>query len=430
MAMELISSPIMVPLALTEAMLCHVHRQASRYTPRIVPLDSSQTSLYSIVPSKRNPSFLEEAAFCVIDVKKGCIIYEFKAKSSFCKSKFDFYNVETLGSINGDYKQTQKSNQATLSRSSVSLAYSSPQTRTDLPLNSQVDFSQYTERIASTLGLSTSNNSQAQHSSLAKSEVPSSSPTAKTSLYPSEVISGRSSNQNKNKSNSTNSKGDIAYKIRHSTTAISKPFFSSSTKDSKILKEAQKRMYQLHNKARLIKSLVMANNSQERLENTDTESGPLASISAGIWSFIDIKTPLPETLLSSYSQLFLGTNFINHQSDFLDNYRVFQLSDGLMYQWTKRGMFLERVYNLGQKDSEVRERCARVMAVSNATNGGYNEGFTIEIDETKISREVAFLTAMVSYLDQWNTAIGVGGVYLQLSDAGTGGVPWRRITRN
>lgn len=100
----------------------------------------------------------------------------------------------------------------------------------------------------------------------------------------------------------------------------------------------------------------------------------------------------------------LGWHVIGHRVDAIDSYRMFQLSDGRTYQWTTRGMFMELVHNLGEKESEVRERVASVTL-----NGQY--GFTIKVDESKVSREMAITTAMISYIDQWNTQFGVGGIY-------------------
>lgn len=101
----------------------------------------------------------------------------------------------------------------------------------------------------------------------------------------------------------------------------------------------------------------------------------------------------------------LGWHVVGHRVDAIDGYRLFQLADGATYQWTTRGKFMERVHNLGQKESEVRERVASV-----SING--QKGFTIWIDETKVPREMAITTAMISYIDQWNTMFGIGGIYL------------------
>jgi hypothetical protein len=100
----------------------------------------------------------------------------------------------------------------------------------------------------------------------------------------------------------------------------------------------------------------------------------------------------------------LGWHVVGHRVDHLDGYRMFQLADGRMYHWSTKGKFLERVTNAGEKESEVRERVAAVTI-----NG--NKGFTISMLESEVPRELAIATAMISYIDQWNTLLGVGGIY-------------------
>ncbi|VVT55325.1 uncharacterized protein SAPINGB_P004540 [Magnusiomyces paraingens] len=331
MALELAISPIMIPLAVAEATLCHFHRQSSRYNPNCVPIDTSNTRLYTVVPLKPtalptgvlNKLLAKDEVFQVIDVETGVAVYEFRATSKYSKAIFDFVEA---------YKPSIKT----------------------VPLG--VD------------------------------------------------ASGTSST---------------------------------------------------------------VNNDDEKV----TDLPPIATISAGIWSTIDFNKSANNIGMPHFYQ---GVNQISHQSDFLDNYRVFELSDGNIYQWTKRGMFLERVYNLGQKDSEIRERCGGVMmgnvrrfyesrgqsfngdysGIGQASQagqlpipqqqqqqqqqqadffavvGGSGTGFSIEIDESKVDREVALMTAMVSFLDHWNTLLGVGGVYYKLKTGGAGEVPWRRISRH
>jgi hypothetical protein len=130
---------------------------------------------------------------------------------------------------------------------------------------------------------------------------------------------------------------------------------------------------------------------------TEGKEEPTATLRAGLRSNV--------LLISSNHESFeLGWHVISHRVDALDSYRLFTLSDGSTYQWTTRGKFLERVSNLGEKESEVRERVACVTI-----NNG--KGFTIKIDESKILREIAICSAMISYIDQWNTQLGVGGIY-------------------
>lgn len=130
---------------------------------------------------------------------------------------------------------------------------------------------------------------------------------------------------------------------------------------------------------------------------TESKDEPTATLRAGIRSNV--------LLISSNSESFeLGWHVIGHRVDALDSYRVFTLSDGSMYQWTTRGKYLEKVSNPGEKESEIRERIASVTI-----NDG--KGFTIKVDESKILLEMALCTAMISYIDQWNTQLGVGGIY-------------------
>ncbi|RCK67341.1 hypothetical protein Cantr_03339 [Candida viswanathii] len=112
----------------------------------------------------------------------------------------------------------------------------------------------------------------------------------------------------------------------------------------------------------------------------------------------------------------LGWHIINHRVDAIDTYRMFTLADGNTYQWTYRGKWLEKVHNLGEKESEVRERIGRVVP-----NGDY--GFTLYIDESKMARELALSTALCSYIDQWNTNLEVGGIYYGRQ---AGQVRWKR----
>lgn len=127
------------------------------------------------------------------------------------------------------------------------------------------------------------------------------------------------------------------------------------------------------------------------------EKEPTAAIRAGLRSNV--------LLMSQKDDQFeLGWHVVGHRVDANDSYRLFELADGSTYQWTTRGKYMEKVYNLGEKESEVRERVARVVI-----NG--KKGFTLKVDESKVSREMAITTAMISYIDQWNTMYGVGGIY-------------------
>lgn len=144
----------------------------------------------------------------------------------------------------------------------------------------------------------------------------------------------------------------------------------------------------------------------------------IGAISAGIWSKVQILPPTDVQSVNKLTQFAVEDIKIEHRSDFIDNYRVFGLSGNDTYQWSSRGRFLEKVYNVGQKYSEVRERVAVVDTIS-AT-----DEYSITIDINKISTSCALMTSMVSFLDQWNTILGVGGVYYQVKHVE---LPWRRV---
>ncbi|KAK6454598.1 uncharacterized protein RJT20DRAFT_157134 [Scheffersomyces xylosifermentans] len=142
----------------------------------------------------------------------------------------------------------------------------------------------------------------------------------------------------------------------------------------------------------------------------DGEDEPVAVVRAGLRSnFLLIRAP-------DVPAAELGWHIIGHRVDANDSYRMFTLADGFTYQWTSKGKWLEKVYNLGEKESEVRERIAQVLP--NGTNG-----FTLNVDESKIAREIALGSALCSYIDQWNTNIEVGGIYYARQP---GQVRWKR----
>ncbi|CDO53560.1 Conserved hypothetical protein [Geotrichum candidum] len=144
----------------------------------------------------------------------------------------------------------------------------------------------------------------------------------------------------------------------------------------------------------------------------------IGAVSAGIWSRVQILSPTKAQDMDELTQFAVGDIHIKHQSDAIDSYRLFELSNDDVYQWSSRGKFLEKVYNLGQKNSEIRERLAIVKTASD------NKGYQITIDTEKISTSCALMTSMVSFLDQWSTILGVGGVYYPLKGFE---LPWRRV---
>jgi hypothetical protein len=139
---------------------------------------------------------------------------------------------------------------------------------------------------------------------------------------------------------------------------------------------------------------------------------PTAALRAGIHSNV-----LMIRNMSSLDHFELGWHTVNHSVDAIDSYRTFELRDGGIYQWSMKGKVMERVRNIGQKESEVREQVARVTI-----NG--SKGFTIRIDERKINREMAITTAMICFLDQWNTTFGIGGIYYRHQPMSL--LPWSR----
>lgn len=128
------------------------------------------------------------------------------------------------------------------------------------------------------------------------------------------------------------------------------------------------------------------------------EDEPVAAIRAGLRSNV-LLIRAPDAPAAE-----LGWHIIGHRVDANDSYRMFTLADGNTYQWTSKGMWLEKVQNLGEKESEIRERIAQV--IPNGSNG-----FTLKVDESKIPRELALGSALCSHIDQWNTNIEVGGIY-------------------
>ncbi|RLV96094.1 hypothetical protein JA1_000632 [Spathaspora sp. JA1] len=142
----------------------------------------------------------------------------------------------------------------------------------------------------------------------------------------------------------------------------------------------------------------------------DGEDEPVADVRAGLRGNV-LLIRAPDGAAAE-----LGWHIINHRVDAIDSYRMFTLANGNTYQWTYRGKYLEWVHNLGEKESEVRERIGQVIP------NGFS-GFTLLIDETKMPREIALSTALCSYIDQWNTNIEVGGIYYARQK---GQVRWKR----
>lgn len=152
-------------------------------------------------------------------------------------------------------------------------------------------------------------------------------------------------------------------------------------------------------RSRAVKGAYKMYSSQIRGTGEAGEDEPVAAVRAGLRSNI-LLIRLPDVPAAE-----LGWHIIGHRVDAIDSYRMFQLADGQTYQWTTSGKFLERVTNLGEKESEIRERIGQVIPAGKA-------GFTLKVDETKIPKELALSSALCSYIDQWNTDLSIGGIYL------------------
>jgi hypothetical protein len=151
-------------------------------------------------------------------------------------------------------------------------------------------------------------------------------------------------------------------------------------------------------RSRAVKGAYKMYSAQIRNTGPNGEDEPVATCRAGLRSNV-LLIRAPDAPVAE-----LGWHVINHKVDALGAYRMFSLADGNTYQWTTEGTFLEKVKNVGEKESEVRERIARVVPA-----GGV--GFNLIVDESKILRELALCTALCSWVDQWNTNLALGGIY-------------------
>lgn len=139
---------------------------------------------------------------------------------------------------------------------------------------------------------------------------------------------------------------------------------------------------------------------------------PIATLRAGLRSNVLLFKTVDN------SELELGWHVINHKVDALDDYRVFQLSDGNTYQWTYKGHFLERVHNYGQMEAELRERVGYVNVLPE------RRGFDLYVNEDIVQREMAIATAMICYIEAWNTLKAYGGIYKASHYSPL--LPWKR----
>ncbi|VEU20413.1 DEKNAAC101334 [Brettanomyces naardenensis] len=163
-------------------------------------------------------------------------------------------------------------------------------------------------------------------------------------------------------------------------------------------------------RSRAVKGAYKMFSSDIRATGPNSEDEPCATLRAGLRSNV-LLIRAPEAPVAE-----LGWHVISHRVDALDAYRMFTLADGATYQWTTKGKFLEKVRNVGEKESEVRERIGQVISA-----GG--TGFDLIVDESKIPREMALASAMCSYIDHWNTNLDFGGIY---NARQPGHVRWKR----
>ncbi|QPG76700.1 hypothetical protein FOA43_004094 [Brettanomyces nanus] len=151
-------------------------------------------------------------------------------------------------------------------------------------------------------------------------------------------------------------------------------------------------------RSRAVKGAYKMFSSEIRATGPNGEDEPCATLRAGLRSNV-LLIRAPDVPAAE-----LGWHIISHRVDALDAYRMFTLADGATYQWTTKGKFLEKVQNLGEKESEIRERIGQVVPAAGA-------GFDLIVDESKIPREMALASALCSYIDHWNTTLDVGGIY-------------------
>ncbi|KAK9466452.1 hypothetical protein V1512DRAFT_263637 [Lipomyces arxii] len=89
-----------------------------------------------------------------------------------------------------------------------------------------------------------------------------------------------------------------------------------------------------------------------------------------------------------------------------ENFRVFILPDGTVYQWTRQ-RFLEKVHTKpGSNQVEVREQIAVARRIGTRI-------WEIKFDERQLAADIVMSTCLISIFDQWNTIWGVGGIYFK-----------------
>lgn len=131
-----------------------------------------------------------------------------------------------------------------------------------------------------------------------------------------------------------------------------------------------------------------------------TDDKPIAALRAGLRSNVMLMKT------ATGDELELGWHVVEHKTDAMDHYRTFQLGDGYMYQWTTKGNYLERVLNPGTKDGETRVRVGQARIHPN------RRGFDLVINENEVKcLEMVIATALVCYIEAWNTDRAYGGIY-------------------
>lgn len=76
--------------------------------------------------------------------------------------------------------------------------------------------------------------------------------------------------------------------------------------------------------------------------------------------------------------------------------RIFYLTDGAIYRWSRASKCLEKVINPGGGDEEVHERLAKARLMRQ-----FRFDYEILYDQTKIDRDVVLATGFVSMITEW-----------------------------
>lgn len=189
---------------------------------------------------------------------------------------------------------------------------------------------------------------------------------------------------------------EYAYRKRFGTG--SKIWDVYETKDSKMGPTEQSKSLFWFSRSRAVKGAYKMYSREIMGTGPDGLDEPVATVRAGLRSNV-LLIRAPNVPVSE-----LGWHVVSHKVDATDAYRMFTLANGVTYQWTTEGKFLEKVKNVGEKESEVRQRIGQVIPAGSV-------GFNLIVDESEIPREMAITTALASWVDHWNTNLHYGGIY-------------------